>query len=244
MEQTLTSPFTAYYDVEPPAAARPDKGRRKKWPVVIGTHGYEGNKESMMRLILRITAGRMVAASLQGPHQFWLPDRPATGAGEASALASGAGAGRRRVGFGWGTNYRGQDSVAFHHHALQQVIATLVRDHHADPERVFLVAFSQSCSDNYRFAFSHPGMVRGVVAVCGGIPGDWKENPAYQKGAAHVLHIAATEDHWYSAAKNQQFRADLPLLAASVAFRFYHSPHRFPRTAIPNIRRWIEKIAA
>jgi dienelactone hydrolase len=87
-------------------------------------------------------------------------------------------------------------------------------------------------------------MVRGVVAVCGGIPGDWKENPAYQKGAAHVLHIAATEDHWYSPEKNRQYRADLPLLAASSDFRFYRSPHRFPRTAIPHIRKWIEKIAA
>ncbi len=238
MEQTLTSPLTCYYDVEPPA----HPARRKKWPALIGTHGYEGNKESMMRLVLRITAGKMIAASLQGPYQFWLPDREKGDAGEATALAGGVAAGRR-VGFGWGTNYRGLDSVAFHHHAMRQLIATLVCDHRADPERVFLVAFSQSCSYNYRFAFTHPGMVRGVVAVCGGIPGDWKENPAYQKGAAHVLHIAATEDHWYSREKNQQFRADLPLRAASADFRFYRSPHRFPRTAIPHIRRWIEKIA-
>jgi predicted esterase len=240
MEQTLTSPLTCYFDVEPPS----HPSRRKKWPVLIGTHGYEGNKESMMRLLLRITAGEMIAASLQGPYQFWLPDRDAVGAGEGNALASGAGAGRRRVGFGWGTNYRGLDSVAFHHHAMRQLIATLVRDHRVDPRRVFLVAFSQSCSYNYRFAFTHPGMVRGVVAVCGGIPGDWKENPAYQKDAAHVLHIAATEDHWYSREKNKQYRADLPLRAASTDFRFYNSPHRFPRTAIPHIRRWVEKIAS
>jgi predicted esterase len=234
MEQTLTSPLTCYYDLEPPASP----SRRKKWPVLIGTHGYEGNKESMMRLVLRIAAGKMIAASLQGPYQFWMPDRNDSGEKQDASTPN-----RRRVGFGWGTNYRGLDSVAFHHHAMRQLIETLVRDHRADPDRVFLVAFSQSCSYNYRFAFSHAGMVRGVVAVCGGIPGDWKENATYQKDAAHVLHIAATEDHWYSRERNKQFRTDLPLRAASTDFRFYRSPHRFPRTAIPHIRRWIEKIA-
>ncbi|SRR5579871_707776 len=240
MEQTLTSPLKCYYEVETPTPTR--KGRR--WPVVIGTHGYEGNKESMMRLVTRITAGKMIAASLQGPYQFWLPDRSgsANNAGEANALAAGAAGGRRRVGFGWGTNYRGLDSVEFHHDTMLELIAVLVRKHSADPRRVFLLGFSQSCSYNYRFAFSHPNMVRGVIAVCGGIPGDWKENPVYKKGAAHVLHIAATKDVWYSAEKNARFRHDLPLLAKSVDFRLYNSGHRFPRTALAPIRRWIEKI--
>jgi len=221
MERTLTSPLPFYYDLDLP----PTHARRKKWPVIIGTHGYEGNKESMMRLAQKVAGDSMIAASLQGPYQFWIGGSAAPG---------------RRVGFGWGTSYRGLESVAVHHHAMKSLIETLVRDHRADPARIFLMAFSQSCSYNYRFAFSHPGMVRGVVAVCGGVPGDWKENPNYHKRAAHVLHIAATDDRWYSQERNEQYRKDLPLRTASTDFRFYKSTHRFPRQAIPHIRRWIE----
>ena len=218
-EQTVTAPLSLYFDLQVP------HGNRLR-PALIGTHGYEGNKESMMRIVTQIAQDDMIAASLQGPYQFW------TGA-ESRA--------NRRVGFGWGTSYRGAESVKLHHHAMRQLIERLVEDHHADPERIFLLAFSQSCSYNYRFAFSHPGLVRGVIAVCGGIPSDWQENESYCRGLVHVLHIAATEDHWYSHERNERFRRDLPLRAASTDFRFYQSPHKFPRNAIPHIRKWIDE---
>src|SRR5258708_1578390 len=162
MEGTLTSPLPIYYDLElPPAHAR-----RKRWPLVIGTHGYEGNKESMMRIVQQITGEVMIAASLQGPYQFWIGGSAASRDHEQPAPAANQGIASspahpkasqvsRRVGFGWGTTYRGLESVKLHHHAMKTLIDTLVHDHRADPARVFLVAFSQSCSFNYRFAFSH-----------------------------------------------------------------------------------------
>jgi predicted esterase len=223
MEGVLTSPLRCYYDLEPPSGVV----RRKAWPLLIALHGYEGHKESMMRVAHRITAGRMVTISLQGPYQFFLrgedPKSP-------------------RVGFGWGTNYRGLESVALHHHNINALIDLAVRRHHADPKRVFLLAFSQACSYNYRFVFSHPGKIRGVIAVCGGIPGDLERNPALHRApGTHVLHIAATRDQWYSQETNEAYRRRLPAFAASVDFRFYNSPHKFPRNSIPHIRNWIEK---
>ena len=223
MEQSLISPLRCYFDLESPGA----RASRPLWPLLIALHGYEGNKESMMSLARRIAAGKMVVISLQGPYQFFL--------GRNEDPKS------HRVGFGWGTNYKGLESVALHHHNMNALIRLAVKKHGADPRRVFLLAFSQSCSYNYRYAFSHPGKVRGAIAVCGGIPGDWEKNPKYRPSGTHVLHIAATDDQWYSQEKNEQFRRLLPLRAASVDFRFYNSTHRFPRTALPHIRRWIEK---
>jgi predicted esterase len=134
-----------------------------------------------------------------------------------------------------------EESVALHHRDLQALIRLAEREYRTDPQRVFLLAFSQPCSYNYRFVFTHPRTVRGAIAVCGGVPGDWDENPRYRPAHTHILHIAATRDEWYSREKTLQFRRQLAQRAASLDFRFYNSPHKFPRTSIPHIRRWIQK---
>ena len=223
MERFLLSPIRCYYELELPRG----RSRKKRRPLLIALHGYEGNKDSMIRLARRIADGRMVVISLQGPHQFVLheSDDPK----------------KFRVGFGWGTPYKMEESVELHHRNLRALITLAARKYHADRRRVFLLAFSQACSYNYRFVFTHPREVRGVIAVCGGVPGDWNENPRYRPARIHVLHIAATRDQWYSRQKNLEFRRQLAQRAASLDFRFYNSPHRFPRSAIPHIRVWIEK---
>ena len=178
-----------------------------------------------MRLARRIADGKMLVVSLQAPYQFWFK------------------AGKKprdlKVGFGWGTNYKTDESVELHHRNILRLIEQAVRENHADPERVFLLGFSQACSFNYRLVFTHPHKVRGVIAVCGGVPQDWNENRRYQQSQTHVLHIAACDDEWYSHEQNTQFRRQLAERAASLDFRTYQTTHRFPRTAIPHIRRWI-----
>ncbi len=221
MEHFLTARVRCYYDLEQPSAKR--AGR--KWPLLIALHGFQGNKDSMMRLARRIADGGMVVASLQAPYQFW--------------FKTGKGTWDIRAGFGWGTNYRPEESVGLHHSNISRLIERAAKEHHADPNRVFLLGFSQACSFNYRFVFTHPHKVRGVIAVCGGVPKDWRENRRFQQSETHVLHIAASDDEWYSKEQNLEFRRQLAERAASVDFRTYKTTHRFPRQAIPHIRRWI-----
>lgn len=223
MEKFFTSRIRRHFELELPRKSR----RRKRWPLLIALHGYQGDKSSMMRLARRIADGEMVVISLQGPNQFFLRD--------------GNDPKNLRVGFGWGTSYKVKEAHELHHRDLRALIDLAVRKYHADHKRVFLLAFSQACAYNYRFVFTHPGVVRGAIAVCGGVPGDWSENPQYKPTPTHVLHIAATNDEWYSREKNEQFRRQLAQRAASLDFRFYNSPHKFPRTSIPHIRRWIQK---
>jgi predicted esterase len=221
MEQFLTSPMRHYFEVELPRSLK----RNSPWPLLIALHGYEGNKDSMMRVARRIANGSMVVLSLQGPHQFFLRK----------------GNKNFRVGFGWGTTFKLEDSVELHHRTLLSLVRLAVRKYKADRGKVFLLAFSQACSYNYRFVFTYPRLVRGVIAVCGGVPGDWNDNPRYRKARTPVLHIAATRDVWYTREKNLEFRRRLAERAASLDFRFYNSPHKFPRSAILPIRKWIEK---
>jgi predicted esterase len=223
MEKFFASPIRRHYEIELPLDSR----RRKRWPLLIAMHGYEGNKDSMMRLAQHIAGGKMVVISLQGPNQFF--------------RRFGKNPRNYRVGFGWGTTYKLEESVELHHRDLETVIQLALEEYRADRERVFLLAFSQPCAFNYRYVFTHPGAIRGAIAVCGGVPFDWEENPHYRPAPTHVLHIAAAQDKWYSRERNLEFRRQLAERAATIDFRFYNSPHKFPRSSIPHIRRWIEK---
>src|ERR1700726_67497 len=74
-----------------------------------------------------------------------------------------------------------------------------------------------------------PDEIRGAIGVCGGVPGDWHENPRYRSARTHVLPIAATDDEWFTREKNLENKSKLAQRAASLDFRFYNSEHRFPR---------------
>lgn len=223
MEKFFRSAIRRYYEVEFPN----HHTRRKLWPLLVAMHGYEGDKDSMMRIALHVANSNMVVISLQGPYQFFrrLVKDPRS----------------RRVVFGWGTTYKTEDSIELHHHDLTKTIKLAVERYRADPQRVFLLAFSQTCAPNYRYIFTQPQAIRGAVAVCGGVPGDWNENPHYRPASTHVLHLAARQDEWYTPEKNLEFRRLLAQRAATLDFRFYNSTHRFPRQSLPHIRRWIEK---
>lgn len=223
MEGYFRSSIRRYFTVELPAA----RARRKRWPLLVALHGYQGNKDSMMRVARQIAGGAMVVVSLQGPYQF--------------LRRFGTNPKNFRVGFGWGTMFKMEESIQLHHHDLETTIGMAVRKFGADPRRVFLLAFSQACSLNYRYVFTHPRAIRGAIGVCGGVPGDWTESVLYQPAATHVLHIAARQDPWYSREKNLEFRRQLAQRAATLDFRLYNSPHKFPRTSIPRIRQWILK---
>lgn len=225
MEQFLTSRIRRYYELELPLHA--SRNLKRRWPLLIALHGYQGNKDSMMRMARRIADGKMVVMSLQGPYQFLVnyENDPRS----------------CHVGFSWGTPYKMEESVELHHENIRALIDLAARKYRADRSQVFLLAFSQACSYNYRFVFTHPRAVRGAIGVCGGVPNDWNENPRYRPARTHVLHIAAARDPWYSREKNLELRRKLAQRSASLDFRFYNSPHKFPRTSIPHIRKWIEK---
>jgi predicted esterase len=223
MEKYFRSAIRRYFEIELP----PNRAGRKRWPLLVALHGYEGDKDSMMRIAKHVANDGMVVVSLQGPFQFFrrLVKNPK----------------EIRVVFGWGTTYKMEDSIALHHRDLETIIKYAVRKYQADAQRVFLLAFSQACALNYRYVFSHGRAIRGAIAVCGGVPGDWNENVHYRHAGTHVLHIAARQDEWYSREKNLEIRRQLRQRAASVDFRFYNSPHKFPRQSLPYIRLWIEK---
>jgi phospholipase/carboxylesterase len=194
---------------------------------LIGLHGYGASKRQMMREARAIAPESFALVSVQGPHQHMKEPREAGGP--------------LRFGFGWLTNFRPEESVAVHHHALLEVIGSLTNEGIADSGLVFLLGFSQSCALNYRFAFTHPNQLRGVIGICGGIPGDWETSELYRQTNAAVFHLSGERDEFYPPARTANYAAQLRERANDVEFRSYDAGHEIVQSMRDDLRLWLEE---
>ena len=191
--------------------------------LVVTLHGFGQNPETMLYLTGRMFGPQHVIASLQGPNQFFL------------------GASTREVGYGWNTNRRAAAAIRLHHDMVQHVLDEAGVECGIDGSRRILAGFSQPVSLNYRFAATFPGAVRGVVAVCGGLPGDW-ETAAYQPVTAAVLHIARREDEYYPPAVTETYADRLRLRVSDAEFHLIEGGHRMPSAGRAIIENWLGRI--
>jgi predicted esterase len=218
-EGLLGSRIKLYYDLDLPEI--------QPAPLLIALHGYGANKRQMMREALALAPAGFAVASLQGFHQHIKePKEPG---------------GPLRFGFGWLTNFHPEDSVAIHHQALLDLIATLTDEGIAGPGRIFLLGFSQTCALNYRFAFTHPDILRGVVGICGGIPGDWETSENYKPTKAAVFHLAGRRDEYYSPSRVADYEERLRLRATRVEFKSYDAAHEMVPAMRADVRTWLAK---
>jgi predicted esterase len=221
VERTTQQRTNLYFDLYVPDG---DDAAQK--PLLIALHGYEGNKESMMALSQRINSRDLIIASVQGPNGFFVrsenePNKP-------------------KIGFGWMMQYKAEETIRLHHQTLLAVIEETAAEHPIDRSAIFLLAFSQSVSLNYRFAFTHPGTVRGVIAVCGGIPGDW-DNDKYRNSDTDLLIIAGETDEFYPLERTRTFKEAMARRSPSVEFRSFPVGHVFPRESLAIIDEWIKE---
>jgi len=221
LDRTLEARINLYYDLRP--------GTTAPAPLLIALHGYGANKRQMMREAQLMAPENFAIASLQGFHQHMKEPREKGGP--------------LRFGFGWLTNFRSEESVAIHQRALLDLIKVLSSEGIADPSRVFLLGFSQSCALNYRFAFTHPEQLRGVVGICGGIPGDWETSETYRQANIDVLHLAGTRDEFYPPERVQDYERQLITRARSVVFKSYDAAHEFVPEMRPDVVQWLAKTA-
>lgn len=217
IDRSLAARINLYYDLHLPASGPA--------PLLIALHGYGANKRQMMREAQQMAPDGFAIASLQGFHQHIREPRETNGP--------------LRFGFGWLTNFRSEESVAIHHQALLDLISQLIEERVADPARIYLVGFSQSCALNYRFAFTHPELLQGVIGICGGIPGDWETNDAYHGSNLDVFHLAGTRDEFYTPERVRDYQRQLAARARNVKFKSYDAAHEFVPEMREDVKQWL-----
>jgi predicted esterase len=218
LEKETEQRVKLYYDLYVPGDAHGNM------PLLICLHGYEGNKESMMAKARSINSKDFIIASVQAPNSFLIRDNQD--------------AKRPKIGFGWMMQYKAEDTIRLHHETLSSTIQAARAEYDVDDRRIFLLAFSQSVSLNYRFAFTNPGAIRGVIGVCGGIPGDWDQDK-YHTSRTDVLIIAGQEDEFYPLERVKTFKEALARRARDVDFYTFPVGHSFPNDALPLINGWL-----
>lgn len=217
-EEQIDLPSHLYADVFlPKGTSRP--------PLVFVFHGYGGEKTSMMRLARRIFGDELALASLQGPHPHIVYPK------ERSQPLG--------YGFGWVTNFKPTESIALHHAAVLEILKRLDSRGAIDPSRVFLLGFSQSVAVNFRFAFTHSDLVSGVVAICGGIPGDWSSSDQYRNARFDVLLIGGNRDEFYPPDRMEANAERLRERARNVELLLLDAGHEIPSDAHAPIREWV-----
>jgi len=220
-DRSLAAEVKLYYDLALPSETPA--------PLLIALHGYGANKRQMMREGRAIAPPDFAVAALQGFHQHIKEPREKGG--------------QLRYGFGWLTNFRPEDSVAVHHRALLDLIETLVAEGLAQRERIFLLGFSQSCALNYRFAFTHPDCLRGVVGVCGGLPGDWDSSESYRQTEAAVFHLTGETDEFYPPARVAGYGEQLRMRASAAEVKSYLAGHEITEAMRDDVRAWLNEHA-
>jgi phospholipase/carboxylesterase len=217
---TLTAEINLYYDLFVPDGADEDT------PLLIAVHGYGAHKRYMMREAKLITPDNFVIASVQAPHQHFR--RTDDG---------------YRVGFGWLTDHRPDEYVRLHHDFLNNVIAKLKNDGVIDPKQIYLYGFSQACALNFRFAFTFPETLKGIIGVCGGIPGDLETNPTYQPFSAETFYLYGDDDEFYTQEQFRDFDAKLRERISNYGSKHYVAKHEITQEMREDIRDWFRRSA-
>lgn len=217
---SIKTEINLYYDLLVP------EGLEQPAPLIIAVHGYGAHKRYMMREARAVAPDGFVIASLQAPHQHFRQTE--TG---------------YRVGFGWLTDYRSDESVEVHHRFIDQVIERLVDEGIADDRAIYFFGFSQACALNFRYVFTNPNVAKGVIGICGGVPGDLETSERFRPTDAGVFYLYNTEDEFYPLEKYESYASRLKAFASNLQTAVYDSKHEITDPMREDVRHWLKEKA-
>jgi predicted esterase len=216
IDLSIAAEIKLYYDLHLPETAE------RPLPLLIAVHGYGAHKRYMMRESKNIAPENFAIVSLQGPHQHFRKTEDGY-----------------RIGFGWLTDHKPDESIAIHQKFVLDVIDRLAADHVIDEGQIYMYGFSQACALNFRFAFTYPDVLRGIIGVCGGIPGDLETNAIYKPFGAQTFYLFGDDDEFYSQEKFFEFDASLKKRILNYRSKHYRAKHEITEEMRDDMREFI-----
>jgi phospholipase/carboxylesterase len=125
---------------------------------------------------------------------------------------------------------------------LVALLPELVRRHHTDPTRTFLLGFSQGAAVALAVALTRPDLVRGVVVHSGRLFPDLADRvappPALARLDALVLH--GVDDPVLPVERGREIRDFLaPLLGDRLQYAEHEGEHGVTPESLEDVRGWL-----
>lgn len=216
---SVTAEIDLYYDVYVP------EGLTTPAPLLIAVHGYGAHKRYMMREARAVAGDRFVIAAIQAPH----PHFRQTSDGY-------------RIGYGWLSDQRPEEHIRLHHKFVLDVIDRLDSEGLIDRGQIFMYGFSQACALDFRFAFTYPEILKGIVGVCGGIPGDLDTNQNYSPFSAETFYLYGDDDEFYSQDQFRTFNEKLAERVPNYRSKHYTAKHEITEEMRGDIKAWLKGV--
>ena len=191
--------------------------------LVVALHGFGQSPREILPLMARLLGRQHIIAALEAPYAFYKSTRT------------------NDVGHSWITTLHAASDIRLHHDMVLHVLNQAGTRCGIPAQRRILTGFSQPVGINYRFAATHPAAVRGVIGICGGLPGDWETGP-YQTVQAALLHIARDQDEFYPQELTAAYADRLRLRAPDVEVQLLPGGHTMPSQAAPMVENWLNRI--
>ncbi|MBX7259108.1 MAG: hypothetical protein K1Y02_22285 [Candidatus Hydrogenedentes bacterium] len=145
----LTIDFTVYYTM-----LLPETAHEQPPALVLALHGYGQKCRGFLRQFTALRNRNLLLVAPQGPHQIYMQMEP------------------KKVGFNWLTIYQKENSIRDFIGYMNRLVHAVSEQHRFDPDRIFVLGFSQGVSMAYRLLASGILPVAGVVACCSDLPPD------------------------------------------------------------------------
>ena len=191
-----------------------------RYPAVLALHGHGSNERDLIELA-PLFQDNLLWISGRGPYE----------------LAPGS--------YDW---YRfkqlGRPDPVFLEAALQgldQFIGELLDAYPIDPQKFFLLGFSQGSMISMSYTLTRPARVSGVIAQSGYIPGESGLQVDAQgiKGKPFII-THGLEDPVFPVDTGRRTRDTLLGLGASVAYHEFHMGHATSRESLAAVRTWLD----
>lgn len=216
---SVTAQIQLYYDLYVP------DGLATPSPLLIAVHGYGAHKRYMMREAKLVAGDNYVIAAIEAPHPHYRP------------TADGY-----RIGYGWLSDQKPEQHVRLHHKFVLDVIDKLDAGGLIDREQIYMYGFSQACALNFRFAFTYPDILKGIIGVCGGIPGDLETNEKYSTFAAETFYLYGDDDEFYTQEQFGGFNEKLAATLPNYRSKHYAAKHEITDDMRRDIADYLKEI--
>ncbi len=150
---------------------------------------------------------------------------------------------RGKVGFAWLTRFMRDQTLSDTFDYFERVLRAVDRDFDFDPERVFLMGFSNGAAMAFRLGTS--GLVKpaGIVVCCGDLPADVAERlPDLERFPVLIAH--GKEDPMVSIDKAREAEAALRSNGFETETLFFDGGHEMRPAEMDRILNWLQEKAS